>query len=572
MTFFGNAPGSSALAVAEGGEEDGGGVAAVSVVFGDSQTTTSAPASEPTTTPAVKVIQRRMVMAPTLTSCAVSEQMHHLVVRDLGEVAVPLADRRELLRTEGDEDLVGCGPQPVQGIVRGHASRGQDALRAQRPRHTDRREHRAFANRPESEFRVSRNAELAHHEDIKGGAHCAGDLGGDGHSPAGDAQHDRPVPAHEFQQCRESVPGVYPGPKDLHAPSLERSARRGNITIERHPHTQRSLAPTRLTSMGIMSENKEGTMRRLRHIGVIAGLIVATTAVLGGCSSSSDSSYGGADAAYDGEVAQEDMGGDSAAAPGAADVSRSSTADRSVIITGAMYMTVEDPIAIADKATGIVQNAGGRIDARSETAPDERNGGSAALTMRIPSNRLDAVVDDLRALGTVDQFSTDSYDVTVEVTDLEAQISTLRASTQRIEALLADAKDIKDIITLENELDGRQAELQSLEARQRGLDDQVSMSTIDLSLTTEPVVIVDDAPETFWDGLVSGWNGLVSFMSGALVVVGVLLPWAALTGLVVVAVIVTIRARRSRDHRRAPQSTAPAAAPVASPPPSPPAA
>ncbi len=296
-------------------------------------------------------------------------------------------------------------------------------------------------------------------------------------------------------------------------------------------------------------------MGRVRRIGVIAGLIVVA-GVLGGCSSSSDSSDAGA-AAYGGDTAQENSMADGAAAPGAADVSRASTADRSVIITGAMYMTVEDPIAVADKATGIVQNAGGRIDARSETAPDEHNGGSASLTMRIPSNRLDAVVDDLRALGTVDQFSTDSYDITTEVTDLEAQISTLRASTQRIEALLADAKDIKDIITLENELDGRQAELQSLEARQRGLDDQVSMSTIDLSLTTEPVVIiVDDTPETFWDGLVSGWNGLVSFVSGALVVVGVLLPWAAVTGLVVVAVIVTIRARRSRAQRRESQSTA----------------
>src|SRR5665648_606586 len=109
-----------------------------------------------------------------------------------------------------------------------------------------------------------------------------------------------------------------------------------------------------------------------------------------------------------------------------------------VIITGAMYMTVEDPIAAADRAVGIVQDAGGRIDARSETAPDERNGGSASLTLRIPPNHLDAVIDDLRELGTVDQLSTDSYDVTTEVTDLDAKISTLRASTERIQGLLLE--------------------------------------------------------------------------------------------------------------------------------------
>jgi hypothetical protein len=232
-----------------------------------------------------------------------------------------------------------------------------------------------------------------------------------------------------------------------------------------------------------------------------------------------------------------------------------------VIITGTMYMTVEDPISVADRAAGIVRNAGGRIDARNETAPDEGYGGSASLTLRIPSDRLDAVVVDLRKLGTVDQFSTDSYDVTVEVTDLEAQISTLRASTQRIEGLLLQAKDISDIITLENELDGRQAQLQSLEARQRGLDDQVSMSTIDLSLTTEPVVIVvsDDSPENFWDGLVSGWSGLVGFLSGVLIVVGVLLPWIGLAALVFIPVFFAVRAKKARAARRAsPQSVAPA--------------
>lgn len=306
--------------------------------------------------------------------------------------------------------------------------------------------------------------------------------------------------------------------------------------------------------MSSMSGNDEGTALRKRSIGVIAGLIVMAGA-LAGCSSSADSAneMAAAGVAY-GDTGVADAG---AADEAAAQAPRSSVADRSVIITGAMYMTVEDPIAAADRAVGIVHNAGGRIDARSETAPDERNGGSASLTLRIPSTHLDAVIDDLRELGTVDQFSTDSYDVTTEVTDLEAQISTLRASTKRVEALLAEAKDISDIITLENELDGRQAELQSLEAQQRGLDDQVSMSTIGLSLTTEPVVIVDDSPETFWGGLVSGWNALVAFLSGALVIVGVLLPWVALAGLIIVAVIVAIRSRRSRAHRRAAGSTTP---------------
>jgi hypothetical protein len=326
--------------------------------------------------------------------------------------------------------------------------------------------------------------------------------------------------------------------------------------------------------MSTMSVETGGTMRHTRRIGVIAA-IVAAAGLLAGCSSSSDSTsdggYGGdewaVDAAYDGAAAPQEMGSDDAGTVVAP------ASDRSLIITGELYVTVEDPLAAADRAASIVQGAGGRIDGRNETAPQGRDGGSASLTLRIPASSLDRVVDDLRGLGTVDHFSTDARDVTTEVTDLDARISTLRESTDRIRGLLANAKDIKDIIVLEDELASRQAQLQSLEAQQRGLDDQVSMSTIYLSLTTEPVVIVDDSPQSFWDGLVSGWNGLTAFVTAALVVLGILLPWLAVAALLTFAAIATVRVNRGRARRKA-SAVAESAATTAtsSAPPSPPSA
>ncbi|WP_160295433.1 DUF4349 domain-containing protein [Demequina aurantiaca] len=313
--------------------------------------------------------------------------------------------------------------------------------------------------------------------------------------------------------------------------------------------------------------------RRVRIGGALTSLVVMA-GILTGCSSSSEDSAGtfeggeaGADAAYIDESMAQAPDSEMAQMPGS-EITQTSATDRSVIVTGSMYMTVETPIAAADQAVGIVQGSGGRIDARSETAPDEFNGGSAYLTMRIPSSKLDAVVDDLRELGTVDEFSTQSSDVTTQVTDLEAQISTLRASTARIEALLVEAEDISDIIKLEAELDSRQAELESLEARQRGLNDLVSMSTIDLSLTTEPIVIVDDEPQNFWDALASGWNALVAFLSGALIVLGVVLPWLVVAAIVALVILLLIRAGRSRRARRPakPQHQTPAYAHAGAPP------
>lgn len=313
--------------------------------------------------------------------------------------------------------------------------------------------------------------------------------------------------------------------------------------------------------MSNMSGNEADTARRARRSGVIAGLIVAV-ATLAGCSSSGSSEDtaatfmsdgGGEAAAYsEGDAALEEAAETEAGAePG--------SGNRSLIVTGSLYITVEEPLGAADEAADIVQSAGGRVDARDETAPDEYDGGSASLTLRIPEDELDPVVDDLRELGTVDHFATESRDVTTQVTDLEARISTLRASTDRIQLLLIEAEDIGDVIALEDELASRQGELESLVAQQRGLTDQVSMSTIELSLTTEPVVLVDDSPRTFIGGLTSGWDGLVTFISGALVVTGVLLPWLAVAGLIAAVAIVSVRAWRSRRGRHAPAADAQAA-------------
>lgn len=248
-----------------------------------------------------------------------------------------------------------------------------------------------------------------------------------------------------------------------------------------------------------------------------------------------------------------ESGGDAAAS----DVDQ---AARDLIVTGWMTITADDPLAAANDAVTIVERAGGRIDARQEYAPTDYDNGSASLTLRIPAAQLDAVLDDLRELGRVDDLSTQSTDVTVQRQDLEARISALRASVARLEGLLAQANDISDLIELESALSQRQAELEGLEAQQRGLADQIDMSTIQLSLRSEqsaPATV----PGDFLSGLTAGWNGFVAFWAGFLVVLGVLLPWLVTAAIVTAAIIVLVRWRRARRASAAPADAAAGAAP-----------
>lgn len=219
--------------------------------------------------------------------------------------------------------------------------------------------------------------------------------------------------------------------------------------------------------------------------------------------------------------------------------------DRSVITTGWVTITVDEPMDAAAEAVRITESAGGRVDGRTENAPTDGNKGSATLTLRIPADSLTSTLDTLRELGEVEEVSLNASDVTMQTKDLEARITALQASVDRMLALLATAADTETLIALETAISERQAQLESLKSEQRYLADQVSMSTITLSLISVADAPYDE-PDTFLSGLVAGWSAFVAFFAGLLVALGVLLPWLIFAGIVTVVVIWIVRRSRRK--------------------------
>jgi hypothetical protein len=275
-------------------------------------------------------------------------------------------------------------------------------------------------------------------------------------------------------------------------------------------------------------------------------VLLAAALALTGCSAGAGA--GGGDS---GEYSMPQAPEGGVAADGAVvdqDASTSAAVERQVVITGNVTITAEDPIAASRDAVRIVETAGGRVDGRTEYAPTETDQGSATLQLRIPADKLTATLDKLEELGRADEVSLSTSDVTVESQDLDARITALRASIERLNGLMSQATDIDDLITLESAISSRQGELESLEAQQRYLADQVSMSTISLYLRSDA-----EAPKTtpadFWSGLAAGWNAFVAFWAGLLVVLGVLLPWLITLAVIAVVVIWIVRRRRRSAER-----------------------
>ncbi|TFC51597.1 DUF4349 domain-containing protein [Cryobacterium sp. TMB3-1-2] len=293
--------------------------------------------------------------------------------------------------------------------------------------------------------------------------------------------------------------------------------------------------------------------RRLRTwVGVTGGLAIIGL-LLAGCTSL------GSQSASDSGYRSESM--DSGTVPGqlpapgevvAGDVvedaaGEATTADRSVITTGSVSLTVADPIRSAENAAMIVEEAGGRVDSRTETPETENQSASANLSLRIPVGDLDRTLDALRALGTVNYVSLNSSDVTQQSQDLDARITALRTSVDRLLALISQATTTTDLIAIESELSSRQAELEGMQSQRDYLTDQIEYSTIGLELYSTGTV-APGAPDNFWTGVVAGWNTLVTALGALLVGVGFALPWLAILAVAggIVFLIVRLATRKEK--------------------------
>ncbi|WP_213453010.1 DUF4349 domain-containing protein [Rhizomonospora bruguierae] len=227
---------------------------------------------------------------------------------------------------------------------------------------------------------------------------------------------------------------------------------------------------------------------------------------------------------------------------------------RAIVYTGTITVRVPNPDEAANRAGGIATGAGGFVGGDQRTSDSDRS--EATLTLRVPAATFASVVDDLARLGKEESREIRTEDVTEQVVDLDARLASQRASVTRTRALLAEAKTIGEIVSVEAELSKRESELGALEARKRTLDNLTTLSTITATLLAPRAKAPEKERTGFVAGVKSGWNGFVASLRVLLTVVGVLLPWLLVLGVPVAAAVWL-----TRRYRRRPAPPAPAPAP-----------
>ena len=218
--------------------------------------------------------------------------------------------------------------------------------------------------------------------------------------------------------------------------------------------------------------------------------------------------------------------------------------NRAVISTGQISVSSGSISKARAEVLRLVTSYDGSV---ADEQTDSDQGGrisSSTLTLRVPTSDFAEAMNALARIGKVEHQSRKSEDVTTQVIDNDARVRAAERAIRQIEVLLGRADALRDIIAIESDLARRQADLDSLKSQQAWLEDQTSLSTINVQLS-RPGEAPEDEARGFLAGLGDGWDAMTNGTVVLLTVLGAVLPFAVLLALFGVPLWLILRRRVS---------------------------
>lgn len=166
---------------------------------------------------------------------------------------------------------------------------------------------------------------------------------------------------------------------------------------------------------------------------------------------------------------------------------------------------------------------------------------SGDYTVRIPADQFQAFLDQVGTICHVTYKEEGSENVSEAYYDAESRLVTQQTKLERLQALLAQAENMEDIITIESAISDTELEIEQLTGTLRRYDSLVDFSTVYITLQeVYQLSNVEEPATTFGSRMstafASGWRGFVSALEG--LAVALAYGWVWLLLLVVIGVVV----------------------------------
>lgn len=272
-----------------------------------------------------------------------------------------------------------------------------------------------------------------------------------------------------------------------------------------------------------------------------------------------------ADADYGVSADMADGAALSAGAPtpsvsGSADVSAPLPAGSKLVRTVDLTLSTRQFDTAQQQLLAQVAAVGGYVESSSvygDVSENQPRTGNYAL--RIPSARLDEFLAYAEGVARVTYRGESATDMSTQYSDSQTRLQTQQTKMERLQALLAQATQMSDIIELESAIADTQYTLDWYQTQLNQIDDRVNLSQVSVTLSEESVGAAAQSEEVslgerIRSGFAASMKGLGRFFQNMLVFVVMASP--VLAGLCVLGVVVwlVVRAKRRKHPAQEPDA------------------
>ena len=236
----------------------------------------------------------------------------------------------------------------------------------------------------------------------------------------------------------------------------------------------------------------------------------------------------------------------------ASGVSKNTQQDKKIVRRAWLSFKTDAFDAAVDTLRSRVTDLGGSIE-NCEISRSARDASrSASLTLRVPGEKLDELIEGMGELGEITREQTTAVDMTDTYTDNASRLESARAKKQQLDALYAKAENMEDIITLTNALFDVQEEIDALEGQNRQIDHDVNLATLVVSISEKSSAVSAKQPfltrlgKEFSEGL----EHFGEFVSDSVLALTYALPWLALLAVVIAVVKAVVRKKCRKKSQK----------------------
>jgi hypothetical protein len=212
-----------------------------------------------------------------------------------------------------------------------------------------------------------------------------------------------------------------------------------------------------------------------RRAGLI-GLALAATVAVTSCSSVGSESSG----ITGGDAATSMVGAAPDAMPAIAKAVDAQLQPQ-IVRSASLSLTANDVASGVASIKALIARLNGTVT--NEDTQMSQDEAQSTISGQVPAASLDSFIAAASTAGDVRSISTSAYDVTSQSVDLDARIASLTSSIDRLRQLMSSAANVGDLLAAEGQLASRQADLDSLTSQRAYLSQQVTMSSVSVTIT-----------------------------------------------------------------------------------------